>query len=200
MKTVTRSGRAEMIHTRGGGLVAGLLALVLIGGAAPPAFAGQDPGIRLGYFTGGDADNPVPALGVFARFDIPGPLNLEVSADYRRELIRSGDLEATVIPVRASAVLSFLPVVSPYLLAGGGIEYVGIAFNNDFEGTSSDSTVVVEAHAGGGVEVSFGPLSLIGDLRYSRSGAVSADSVRRALGHDYDPSGWYASLSAGISF
>jgi hypothetical protein len=179
-----------------------LAALVVQAVAASPlpAIAGQDPGIRLGYFGGADADDPVPVIGVYGRLDIPGPVNLELSADYRQETLRGGDLEATVIPVRVSAVASFLPVVSPYLLAGVGIDYVGIAFHNELSGLGDDSGVVLEFHAGGGVEFSLGPLTLIGDLRYCGTGALSSDAVRRALGHDYDPSGWYASVSAGISF
>jgi hypothetical protein len=179
-----------------------LAALVALAVAAPalPAIAGQDPGIRVGYYSGADADDPVLAIGVYGRLDVPGPLNLEISADYRQESLRGGAMEATVIPVRVSLVASFLPVVSPYLLAGVGADYVGIDFRDELSGTSGDSSVVLEFHAGAGVEFSLGPLSIIGDLRYCGAGSVSSDSVRRALGHDYDPSGWYASLSAGISF
>ena len=179
-----------------------LAALVVQAVAFPPspAIAGQDPGIRVGYYGGADADDAVPVIGVYGRLDIPGPVNLEISADYRQEMLRGGDLEATVIPVRVSAVMSFLPVVSPYLLAGVGIDYIDIAFHNELSGLGDDSGVVLEFHAGGGVEFSLGPLTLIGDLRYCGAGALSSDAVRRALGHDYDPSGWYASVSAGISF
>jgi hypothetical protein len=180
---------------------AALLALFTLGSlaAAAPALAG-DPGVRLGYYHGADADDAVPVIGVFGRFDIPGPLNLEVSADYRQETMNGGDLKATVVPLRASVVLNFLPVVSPYLLAGAGVDLVGLSFHNEFSATANDTAAVLEVHAGGGVELSLGPLSLIGDLRYCRVGAVSSDAVQAALGHDYDPSGWYASISAGISF
>jgi opacity protein-like surface antigen len=199
MRKAKQSGGVAAGATRGGVVLAVLVFLAL---AAPlsPASAGQDPGIRIGYYSGADADDPVPVIGVYGRLDIPGPLNLEISADYRQEALRGGDLEATVIPVRVSVVASFLPVVSPYLLAGVGADYVGIDFRNEFAGTSGDSSLVLEFHAGAGVEFSLGPLSLIGDLRYCGVGAVSSESVRRALGHDYDPSGWYASISAGISF
>jgi hypothetical protein len=179
-----------------------VLAAMLALAAAPaaPARAGQDPGLRLGYYAGADADEAVPTIGVFGRVDLPGPLNLEVSADYRRESLLGGELEATVIPVRVTAVFSFSPVVSPYLAAGAGLDYVGLDFGAAGSGAADDSNLVYEVHAGGGVEVSLGPLSLIADLRYCRAGAVSTDAVRAALGHAYDPSGWQASVSAGISF
>jgi hypothetical protein len=199
MRKVRRSGGKAKVFKRGW---VALAVPVVLAVAAPvtPASAGQDPGIRLGYYSGADADDPVPVIGVYGRLDIPGPLNLEISADYRQETLRDGDLEATVIPVRVSAVASFLPVVSPYLLAGVGIDYIDIGFHNELSGQGDDSGVVLELHAGVGIEFSLGPLSLIGDVRYCGAGALSSEAVRRALGHDYDPSGWYASVSAGISF
>ena len=177
---------------------AALISLVALA-AAPPARAG-DSGIRLGYYAGNDADDPVPVIGAYGRLDVPGPLNLEISADYREEKLRGGDLEAMVVPVRVSAILVLMPVLSPYLLAGVGADYVGIDFHNEFAGRSDESSLVFEAHAGGGVEFSLGPLSIVGDLRYCSVGDVSEAAVRSALGHAYDASGWYASLSAGISF
>jgi opacity protein-like surface antigen len=199
VRKAKRSGSAAEAAIRGG-VVLAVLAVLALAAPLSPANAGQDPGIRIGYYAGADADDPVPVIGVYGRLDIPGPLNLEISADYRQETLRGGDLEATVIPVRVSVVVNLLPVVSPYLLAGVGADYVGIDFRNEFAGTSGDSSLVLEFHAGAGVEFSLGPLSLVGDLRYCGVGAVSSESVRQALGHDYDPSGWYASLSAGISF
>jgi hypothetical protein len=168
--------------------------------AAAQAHAGQDPGIRVGYYDGADSDEAALTVGIFGRLDIPGPLNLELSADYRREKLLDGDLEATVIPVRATAILSFLPVVSPYLSAGVGVDYLNADFHGDLAGSGAESSFVLEVHAGAGVEVSVGPVSVIGDLRYCSVGKMSSDAVSRALGHDYDPSGWSATLSAGISF
>jgi hypothetical protein len=164
-----------------------------------PAAAG-DLGIRLGYYDGVDADDPVPVIGVYGRLDLPGPLNLEVSADYRDESLGGGDLEATVVPMRLSAVLNLLPGVSPYLLAGVGADYVSVSFHHELAGGGDESTLVYEVHAGGGLEFSLGPVSIVGDLRYCSVGEVSDEAVRAGLGHAYDPSGWYASLSAGFSF
>jgi opacity protein-like surface antigen len=167
--------------------------------ATEPAVA-ADLGVRLGYYDGADADDPVPVLGLYSRMDIPGPLNLEISADYRDESLRGGDMEATVVPVRVSAVLNLLPGISPYLLAGVGADYVSVSFLNELAGHGDESTLVYELHAGGGLEFSLGPVSVVGDLRYCSVGEVSDDAVRSALGRPYDPSGWYASLSAAFSF
>jgi hypothetical protein len=156
--------------------------------------------VRLGYYQSADADDAVPVIGLYGRFDVPGPLNLEVSADYREETLQGGNVKATVVPLRVSAVFNFFPVVSPYLLAGGGVDLVGLSFGNAWSAQPDDATVVFEAHAGAGIEFSLGPLSVIGDVRYCQVGAVDTDAVRAALGHTYDASGWYASISAGISF
>jgi hypothetical protein len=197
MEATVRSGSRVGTGAAGGALAA-LAAAVLI--AAAPARAGQDPGIRVGVYSGGDAVDPVATVGVFGRLDIPGPVNLELSADYRKEKILDGGMEATVVPVRVSAVLNFLPVVSPYLLAGAGADFIRVDFGDNPAATGSESSVSLEVHAGGGVEVALGPVSLIADLRYCRVEPMASDAVHQALGHDYDPSGWHASLSAGVSF
>lgn len=190
-----------MTHSSGTAIFrTALAALAALALAAAPAFAGADPGIRLGIYGGADADDPVTAVGLFGRLDVPGPLNLEVSADYRREKLLGGDLEATVIPVRVSALLNFLPVVSPYVLAGVGVDFIRISFDDGIAATDGESGVSFEAHAGAGVEVSLGPVSVIADLRYCSVEPLESEAVRGALGRDYDASGWYASLSAGISF
>ena len=121
MRKSKRAGGGAEALTRGAVVMAALV-FVALSAPAAPAGAGQDPGIRIGYYGGADADDPVPVIGVYGRLDVPGPLNLEISADYRQETLRGGDLEATVIPVRVSVVASFLPVVSPYLLAGVGAD------------------------------------------------------------------------------
>jgi len=198
MAIATNSRSNGRFRARGATALAAVMAFCAV--AAAPAAAGQDPGLRLGTYQGADADDPVPVIGAYGRFDVPGPLNLEVSADYRRESLRGGDLEATVIPLRVSAVLNLLPVVSPYLLAGAGMDYVGLGFRNELAGIEDDAGVVFEVHAGGGIELSLGLLSLIADLRYCRAEKLSSDAVQAALGRGYDPSGWYASLSAGIEF
>ena len=177
-----------------------MLAAALLLTAAAPAGAGQDPGIRLGVYDGADSDEPVPVLGVYGRLDVPGPLNLELSADYRQESLLDGDLEATVVPVRASVLLNFFPGVSPYLLAGVGADYVSFEFRDGQAAAGDLTSLVFELHAGAGVELGLGPVTLIGDVRYCSVEQTSSDAVRQALGHDYDASGWYASLSAGISF
>jgi hypothetical protein len=180
--------------------VAGVLAALFAVAAAAPARAGQDPGIRLGMYQAADADKAVVTVGVFERLDIPGPLNLELSADYRKERLAGGGVDATVIPVRVSAYFSFLPVVSPYVLAGVGADFVHFGFNDTAAGDGRRTDVAFEVHGGGGVEISLGPVSVIGDLRYCKVQPLSNGAVSQALGHDYDPSGWHASLSAGISF
>lgn len=177
--------------------VTALLAAVAL---APAKAAGQDLGVRLGSYLGDDADDPVPVVGVFSRFDLPGPLNLELSADYRNERLRGGDIEAMVVPLRASAVLNLMAVVSPYLLGGVGMDYVNLDFRNEFGSLGDDSDIVFEIHAGAGIEVGLGPLSLGADLRYCRATEVSTDALRSTLGHGYDPSGWAATLVAGFSF
>jgi hypothetical protein len=187
-------------RARAWGAVAAVLAVLLGAGAAAPASAGQDPGIRIGAYDGADADVPALAVGVYGRLDVPGPLNLELSADYRREQLRGNDSEATVVPVRATAILSFLPVVSPYVLAGVGADFVRIEFDDAVTPADSESSVLLEVHAGVGLEISLAIVSIIADLRYCSVEAMSDAAVREALGHDYDASGWYASLSAGISF
>jgi opacity protein-like surface antigen len=188
------SGGAQFVR----GAVAALACLATLAGAAP-AVAG-DFGVRLGYYGGADADDPVPVIGVYDRLDIPGPLNLEISADYRNESLRGGDLEAAVVPLRLSAVLNLFPGVSPYLLAGVGADYASISFHNELSGKGDETDLVFEAHAGAGLEFNLGPLSVIGDLRYCAVGEVENDAVKAALGHAYDPSGWYASLAVGFSF
>jgi hypothetical protein len=195
-----------MGSARSGGRVraCGVVLAVLAGlsglAVAAPAAAGQDPGIRIGAYDGADADVPVVAVGVYGRLDVPGPLNLELSADYRREQLRGNDSEATVVPVRATAILSFLPVVSPYVAAGVGADFVRIDFDDAVSAAGSESSVLMELHAGVGVEIGLGPLSVIADVRYCSVEGMADAAVREALGRDYDASGWYASLSAGISF
>jgi opacity protein-like surface antigen len=166
----------------------------------PAVSAGQDLGVRLGYYAGEDADDPVAVVGVFSRFDIPGPLNLEVSADYRRETLLDGDIEAMVIPLRVSALFNFLPGLSPYLVAGAGADYVDLDYRNGLAGFNDESDLVFEVHAGAGIEIGLGPVSLGADLRYCRATGLSSDALSTALGHDYDPSGWSATLTAGFSF
>lgn len=175
------------------------LAAVLSVGLAAPAAAG-DTGVRFGYYDGADADSPVPAIGLFTRIDVPGPLNLELSADYRVESLLDGDVEATVVPVRLSLLLNALQVVSPYVVAGAGVDYVGLSFRNERGDARDDAGVAFEVHAGAGVEISIGLLTVIADLRYCSVGAVSNETLSTALGGDYDPSGWHASLSAAIPF
>lgn len=182
------------------GVVSAVLAALLGPVGTAPALAGQDPGIRVGAYDGADADVPVVAVGVYGRLDVPGPLNLELSADYRREQLRGNDSEATVVPVRATAILSFLPVVSPYVAAGVGADFVRIDFDDAVSAADSESSVLLELHAGAGVEISLGPVSVVADVRYCSVEGMSDAAVREALGHDYDASGWYASLSAGFSF
>lgn len=174
--------------------------LVAVIALAPAMSAAQDLGVRIGTVQGDDADDPVAVVGVFGRFDIPGPLNLEVSADYRRETLLDGDIEATVIPLRVSALFNFLPGLSPYLVAGAGADYVDLDFRNELAGFSDESDLVFEVHAGAGIEIGLGPVSLGADLRYCRATAISGDELNAALGHDYDPSGWTASLTLGFSF
>ena len=175
-------------------------AIAIVGALAAAAPAAADVGVRLGYYDGADADDPVPVFGVFGRVDIPGPLNLELSADYREESLAGGALEATVVPVRVSAVLNFFPGLSPYLLAGIGADFVSIGFGDSWAGQGDVSDLALEWHAGGGLEIGLGPVSFVGDLRYCGVGEIGDDAVEAALGRAYDPSGWYASLSAGISF
>jgi opacity protein-like surface antigen len=177
--------------------VAVLLAVIAL---APAMSAAQDLGVRIGTVQGDDADDPVAVVGVFGRFDIPGPLNLEVSADYRRETLLDGDIEAMVIPLRVSALFNFLPGFSPYLVAGAGAEYVDLDIRNELAGFSDESDLVFEVHAGAGIEIGLGPVSLGADLRYCRATAISGDELNATLGHDYDPSGWTASLTLGFSF
>lgn len=199
------TSRLRSCRAAGRGLArvaAGLAAVgaLLLALPVPAAIADQELGVRLGSSFGADADDAVPVVGIYSRWDIPGPVNLELSADYRQESLLGGDLEATVIPVRAAVVLNLLPVVSPYLLAGVGIDYVGLGFRNELSGSSDRTSAVFEVHAGGGLTLSLGPLSLSGDLRYSWAESVSGEAVQAALGHDYDPSGLTATLSAGIAF
>jgi opacity protein-like surface antigen len=184
------------------GAVRRLAAAIAMAGAlaaAAPA-AATDVGVRLGYYDGADADEPVPVFGVYGRVDIPGPLNLELSADYREESLAGGALEATVVPARVSAVLNFLPGFSPYLLAGVGADFVSIGFAGAWAGRSDESDIALAWHAGGGLEIGLGPVSVVGDLRYCGVAEVGNEAVRAALGRAYDPSGWYASVSAAISF
>lgn len=196
--TMRASSGGRRMRARGAAIA--VLAGLMVAGAVGPAAAGQDPGIRLGVYDGADADVPVLAVGVFGRLDVPGPLNLEISADYRREQLRGNDSEATVVPVRATAILSFLPVVSPYVLAGVGADFVRIEFDEAVAAADSASSVLLELHAGVGLEIGLGPVSVIADLRYCSVEPMSDAAVREALGRDYDASGWHASLSAGISF
>jgi len=199
MKKAPQCNAAVWSAIRRGSATVALAVLMALGFPAA-ASAGQDPGLRLGYYAGEDADDAVPTIGVFTRFDIPGPLNLEVSADYRRETLLDGDIEAMVIPLRVSALLNFLPGLSPYLVAGAGAEYVDLDFRNELAGFSDESDLVFEVHAGAGIEIGLGPASLGADLRYCRATAISGDELNAALGHDYDPSGWTASLTLGFSF
>ena len=67
-------------------------------------------------------------------------------------------------------------------------------------GFGDESEIALEWHAGGGIEIGLGPVSVVGDVRYCGVGEVGGDAVEAALGRAYDPSGWYASLSAAISF
>ena len=175
-------------------------AIAMAGALAAAAPAAADVGVRLGYYDGADADDPVPVFGGYGRVDVPGPLNLEFSADYREESLAGGALEATVVPVRVSAVLNFLPGLSPYLLAGVGADFVSIGFGGAWAEQGDESDLALEWHAGGGLEIGLGPVSVVGDLRYCGVAEVGNDAVRDALGRAYDPSGWYASVSAAISF
>ncbi|HEY5999663.1 MAG TPA: hypothetical protein VI078_10240 [bacterium] len=179
-------------------IAAALASLALLAVAAPAGAA--DLGLRLGYYAGKDADEPVPVIGAYGRVDVPGPVNLELSADYRSESLLDGALEAKVVPVRASAVLNPFPVVGPYLLAGVGADFTSISFHQRLAAQGDESALALELHAGGGLELSLGLVSVAAELRYCAVERVSNDPVEAALGHAYDPSGWYASLSAAISF
>jgi hypothetical protein len=179
-------------------IAAALACLALLAAAVPAA--ATDLGLRLGYYAGKDADEPVPVIGAYGRIDVPGPVNLELSADYRTESLREGALEAVVIPVRVSAVLNPLPIAGPYLVAGAGADYTSVSFHQALAGTGDESALALELHAGGGFELSLGLVSIAADLRYCAVEGVANDAVKAALGHAYDPSGWYASLSAAVSF
>ena len=85
-------------------------------------------------------------------------------------------------------------------VAGVGADFVRIDFDDAVSAADSEASVLLELHAGAGVEISLGPLSVIADVRYCSVEGMSDAAVREALGHDYDASGWYASLSAGVSF
>ena len=77
---------------------------------------------------------------------------------------------------------------------------MSIGFGDAWAGQGDVSDLALEWHAGGGLEIGLGPVSVVGDLRYCGVGEVGDDAVEAALGRAYDPSGWYASLSAAISF
>lgn len=191
------------VRRRAGRSLAGLAAVaatLAVPALSPSPAAAVDLGIRAGYYGGADADDPVPAIGAVLRVDVPGPLNLELSVDARRETVEQGTFKALVVPARATAVLSLTPGFGPYLLAGVGGAYGRLSFGKGAASLGSESAFVVEYHGGLGFEIVLGPLSLTADARYCKVGPVSSEKLRQAVGGDYDPSGWLAGIAASFGF
>lgn len=172
-----------------------LAALLCLAPASPAA--ALDVNLRVGAGETHDGDDMATSFGLSLLFDVPGPVNLELSGDYWTEETGGGSYEATVLPLQASIILYPLPfpLIKPYVLAGAGLVFADLSEKG---GAFSDKASLFALHAAGGLDLVIGPLGGIkGELRYTSAGSIEAAALP---GGDYSPGGWRVFASAYLSF
>ena len=110
-----------------------------------------------------DADRGVAYFGGHIRLRPLTWLMLEGAVDYRRETYLNDTVTAENFPVTVSAFLMLIPSgpVQLYLLGGGGIRFT------QMQGAiSGSSRSAWSYHAGAGVQVVLGAITLFGEYRY----------------------------------
>jgi hypothetical protein len=173
----------------------GFALLILL--SAGPA-ASFDLGARLGYGRGPDGDTAEPSAGIYTRFDIPGPVNLELAGDYWKEDLPGGMGSVDVLPLQATALLYFLPlpVVKPYLLGGAGVFMLNLTEEGPGGAGREESEQLFSLHGGAGIDLPLlGLAGLTADLRYYAAGETTL-----AGGETYRPGGWRAYLGIHLRF
>lgn len=177
-------------------IVFGFLPLFfLTAGLFLPALSpAMEAGARIGYGSSPDADGAAPSAGAFLRFDLPGPVNLELSGDYCEENIFGGAAEAMNVPLQVTALLYPIPspVLKPYLLGGAGLTFVSLSPAGPAGGPDGDYRLF-GVHAGGGLELPLaGVGGVAGEFRYSLT--------EEAGGTGYSPGGWRLFATFFLSF
>jgi hypothetical protein len=154
----------------------------------------MEAGARIGYGSSPDADGAAPSAGVFLRFDLPGPVNLEISGDYGREDVFGGAAEATNVPLQVTALLYPIPslVLKPYLLGGAGLTFVRLSPAGPV-GSGDEDYHLFGVHAGGGLELPLaGAGGVAAEFRYSLTEETG--------GARYSPGGWRLFAAFFLSF
>lgn len=186
-----------MIRTSAFRPFAPILLVLVILGTFPGGAHAFDLGVRAGYGSAEGDDEGAPSLGAYTRFDIPGPVNLELAGDAWTSERSQGRIEARTIPLQASVLLYPLPsvLIKPYLLGGAGITMVRL---KSLEGTSAErDDHLFSFQAGAGFDVPLPLLVLTADLRYFFTEELTAD-LGGLPEESYRPGGWR--LTAGLAF
>lgn len=125
---------------------------------------------------GANVDVGVPG----SPLDLRGDLMVATGATVSEQKGVEGDTDADLVGLSASLVLrplSFLPVVDPYLLGGGG--YTSTSYSGAFKADESDFAV----HAGLGTDVTLGPVNLqVEATDYISNLGGSGDTVHDVFG------------------
>ncbi|MFA3782446.1 outer membrane protein [Melioribacteraceae bacterium 4301-Me] len=123
-------------------------------------------GPQIGYYKSQDADNPSAMLGVALRVKLTNSLGIEGSINYKKEEFANGNVKTTSYPLMATALIYFIPIV--YGTAGAGWYNVKYEYSASYKqnGLRDETTQKFGYHFGGGVELPFGNVTLIGDIRY----------------------------------
>jgi len=174
------------------------LALALLG-TFPGGANAFNLGARAGYGSAEGDDEGSPSLGAYARFDLPGPVNLELAGDAWTSERSQGRIEARTLPLQASALLYPFPsvLIKPYLLGGAGITMVRL---KSLEGTSAErDDHLFSFQAGAGFDVPLPLLVLTADLRYFFTEELTAD-VGGIPEKPYRPGGWRLTAGAALKF
>jgi len=179
----------------------GLALLVLL--ASGPA-ASFDLGARLGYGRGPDGDTAEPSAGIYTRFDIPGPVNLELAGDYWKEDLPGGMGSVDVLPLQATGLLYFLPslIVKPYLLGGAGVFLVHVTHEDTLgrAGREEDQQLFC-LQGGAGIDLPLlGLVGLTADIRYYAVEEMTFGGTPAIPGKTYRPGGWRAYAGIHLRF
>lgn len=159
-----------------------------------------DLGVRAGYGSAEGEDEGAPSIGVYTRFDIPGPVNLELAADGWASERSGGKIEARNIPLQASALLYPFPsvLVKPYLLGGAGITMVRLK-SLDAAAKRERNARLFSVQAGAGFDIALPLVVLTADLRYFFTEELTADPAGLPE-ESYRPGGWRLTAGLALTF
>jgi opacity protein-like surface antigen len=141
--------------------------LVLAGGTTGWAFVG----IKAGAFMPNSDEKGLKDFDTGTAVEVSfgkdfGLVGIEVGAGYLATSHSTFDVDLTVVPILATAKLSFKPSEALGLYLGGGAGYYLATL--DGPGDSEDDAAV-GFHAVGGVDVPLGPVILNGEVRWSQA-------------------------------